>query len=63
MKYLSYNFPITENDLNVLNLCKVFTAEDVKSIIDMSEAKNREILYKIGVAAGENSVKAKDIPI
>lgn len=51
IKYLRYNFPITENDLNGLGLGKNFTNKDAASIIDMSNASNRELLYEIGVAA------------
>ena len=51
IKYLRYNFPITENDLNGLNLGNSFTRNDVESLIEMSNSENREILYKIGFAA------------
>ena len=51
IKYLRYNFPVTENDLNGLGMGKNFTAKDVAGIIDMSNAGNRELLYEIGVAA------------
>lgn len=53
IKYLRYNFPITENDLNGLGLEKNFSDEDVKSLIEMSNAGNREVLYKIGLAASD----------
>lgn len=56
IKYLRYNFAITENDLNALNLGRTFNNDDVESIVEMSNAHNRELLYKIGVAAS-NSVK------
>jgi uncharacterized protein len=53
LKYLRYNFPITENDLNGLHLGRGFTPADVASLIEMSNAENRHILYDIGVAAAE----------
>lgn len=53
IKYLRYNFPITENDLNGLKI-GTFSEEDVESLIEMSNAQNREILYKIGVAASNS---------
>lgn len=51
IKYLRYNFPITENDLNGLNLGKNFTSADVLSLIEMSNSQNKELLYDIGFAA------------
>lgn len=58
LKYLRYNFPITESDLNGLQISeKSFTEKDVESLVEMSNAENREILYKIGKAAGEGEIK------
>ncbi len=54
IKYLRYNFPITENDLNGLELEKTFTKDDVESLIEMSNAKNRQLLYDIGKAASKS---------
>jgi patatin-like phospholipase/acyl hydrolase len=51
IKYLRYNFPITENDLNGLSLGRNFTSKDVDSLVEMSNAKNRQLLYDIGLAA------------
>lgn len=51
IKYLRYNFPITENELNSLGLGKTFNQEDVASLVEMSNAQNREILFDIGFAA------------
>jgi patatin-like phospholipase/acyl hydrolase len=48
ISYLRYNFRISENDLNDLGFKKIFTAADVKSIIDMSNSNNRQLLYQIG---------------
>ena len=53
IKYLRYNFPITVNDLNHLNLGRDFNDKDVASLIEMSNADNRELLYQIGVGASE----------
>jgi patatin-like phospholipase/acyl hydrolase len=58
LKYLRYNFPITENELNSLKISDTsFTEKDVESLVEMSNAGNREILYKIGKAAGEREIK------
>ncbi len=57
IKYLRYNFPITENDLNGLGLGKTFSAKDVESLIEMSNAENRQELYDIGVAASSSVLK------
>ena len=51
VSYLRYNFRITEDDLNNLGFTKIFTAADVKSITDMSNADNRQLLYEIGAKA------------
>ncbi|KAA9041259.1 patatin [Ginsengibacter hankyongi] len=48
ISYLRYNFRITENDLNELGFTRIFTAADVKSITDMSNSANRQLLYQIG---------------
>ena len=58
LKYLRYNFPITENDLNSLQVPdKYFTEEDVESLIEMSNSGNRELLYEIGKVAVERQIK------
>lgn len=58
LKYLRYNFPITENDLNGLQMPgKSFTEKDVDSLTEMSNAENRQILYEIGKIAGEREIK------
>lgn len=51
IKYLRYNFPITKQSLDNLQLGKTFDNEEVASIIEMSNAENRELLYQIGLAA------------
>lgn len=57
IKYLRYNFPITVDELNGLGLGKKFTQTDVVSLVEMSNAENREELYQIGEAAAKNEVK------
>lgn len=57
IKYLRYNFAITENELNGLGLGKSFSDKDVESLVEMSNAQNREELYVIGEAAAKDSVK------
>jgi patatin-like phospholipase/acyl hydrolase len=59
--YLRYNFLINKDTLNDLKLDedklielgydKTFDDEGAKNIVDMAKAKNREILYEIGVKA------------
>ncbi|HEY5465210.1 MAG TPA: patatin-like phospholipase family protein [Hanamia sp.] len=56
ISYLRYNFCISENDLNNLGFKQTFTVADVKSIGDMSNSGNRELLYQIGCKAC-NSIK------
>ena len=51
ISYLRYNFQITADDLNKLGFKKTFTDVDVKSIVDMSNATNRQLLYEIGSKA------------
>jgi len=58
IKYLRYNFAITQNDLNGLGLGKTFTEKDVESLVEMSNAENRHLLYKIGVAASSSIKKS-----
>ena len=53
LSYLRYNFRITEDDLNALDFKRTFTATDVKSITDMSNSSNRQLLYQIGWKASE----------
>lgn len=57
LKYLRYNFPITVDKLNNLGLGKNFTEKDVESLIEMSNAGNREILFRIGEAASRDEVQ------
>ncbi|HUZ57787.1 MAG TPA: patatin-like phospholipase family protein [Hanamia sp.] len=48
ISYLRYNFCISEKNLNDLGFQKKFTDIDVKSINDMSNSGNRQLLYQIG---------------
>jgi uncharacterized protein len=81
LKYLRYNFPITQNDLNGLELILskddlkaleikdaepeangkdfkiTFTQKNVDSLAEMSNSQNKELLYKIGVAASKEILK------
>ncbi|WP_296704369.1 hypothetical protein, partial [Algoriphagus sp.] len=57
IKYLRYNFAMTENELNGLGFGKTFSKKEVESLIEMSNSENREELYKIGEAAAKGSVK------
>ena len=58
IKYLRYNFPMTENTLNGLGLGKTYSKADVDNLIEMSNAENRQELYKIGVAASSSILKS-----
>lgn len=51
LSYLRYNFSFSEENLNALDLGKVYDAKAVNEISDMAKAKNKEELYKIGYAA------------
>lgn len=53
LKYLRYNFPITVENLDDLNLGSTFDENDVENLVEMSNAENRQILYKIGLAASK----------
>lgn len=57
LSYYRYNFPLTENSLNGLNLGRSFKDADVDDLIEMSNAKNRFLLYEIGEKAGRETVK------
>lgn len=58
VKYFRYNFPITENDLNGLGLGKTYSEKDVENLIEMSNAENRQELYRIGVEASRSVLKS-----
>jgi patatin-like phospholipase/acyl hydrolase len=60
LKYLRYNFPLTENDLNGLGLeNEQFDEKRVNSLIEMSNANNRELLYAIGEKSAASQIKEK----
>lgn len=48
ISYLRYNLCLTTDELNKLGFKKLFKEPDVKSIADMSNSNNRELLYEIG---------------
>jgi patatin-like phospholipase/acyl hydrolase len=50
ISYLRYNFSFSEKNLNELKLGKEYDAAAVNEISDMANAKNKEMLYKIGFA-------------
>lgn len=60
LKYLRYNFRLTENDLNGLELDREFDAAMVENLTEMSNAENRFLLYEIGEKAAE-VMRAEDI--
>jgi len=53
IKYLRYNFPITIDSMNKLNVenGKKYNSKDIANLVEMSNAGNRQILYQIGLAA------------
>ena len=51
LSYLRYNFAITKDNLNALDLGREFNDHDVTSIADMAKARNKELLYEIGYRA------------
>jgi len=55
LHYVRYNVSLNDFELNKLGF-KV-TPNKIKSLHDMSQAKNKDILYEIGSAAAENDVK------
>jgi len=58
IKYLRYNFSITESNLNSLGLGQTYAHNEVENLLEMSNAQNREELYKIGVAASSSILVA-----
>ena len=51
LSYLRYNFAITKENLNALEMGREFDDHDAMSIADMAKAKNKELLYEIGKKA------------
>ena len=62
LSYLRYNCPLTQENLNSMNLGKTFNQKDVDGIVEMSNAGNRELLYKIGEKASVE-IKEEHFPI
>lgn len=63
LSYLRYNFLITAESLNGLKLNdRTYSREDVKNLLEMSNAENRFILYDIGVAAAQADIRGDDFP-
>jgi hypothetical protein len=55
-----YGF-ITKDELNGLNLGRTFSDSDVPDIAEMSNSKNKKLLYEIGTAAAEKEVKTEHL--
>ena len=53
IRYLRYNFPITVDSMNQLNIenGKKYSGKEIANLVEMSNAENRHILYQIGLAA------------
>lgn len=51
ISYLRYNFAITAKNLNTLGFEKTFDEDDAAGIADMAKARNKELLYEIGLRA------------
>lgn len=62
LSYLRYNCPLTQENLNSMNLGKTFNQKDVDGIVEMSNAGNRELLYNIGEKASVE-IKEEHFPI
>jgi patatin-like phospholipase/acyl hydrolase len=67
LTYLRYNIEMSQNSLGNLNLGATYTtrnydAKEIKSLMDMAKAENRELLYHIGVAAS-HSIQSSHFPI
>lgn len=59
LKYLRYNYPFTQNDLNALQMGKSFSEKRVKDLMEMSHAKNRKALLRIGEKVAEKIVSER----
>lgn len=63
LSYLRYNFLIDTETLNSLKLNgKKYAKQDVKNLLEMSNAENRYVLYDIGAAAAANDVHPEHFP-
>ncbi|MCT4628819.1 patatin-like phospholipase family protein [Winogradskyella sp.] len=56
LHYIRYNVLLDENELNDLGYTDL-TEEHINSLREMSESKNKELLYEIGSKAAEREVK------
>lgn len=56
-RYLRYNQAFTINDLNSLKISKDVDEELLESLIEMSNAENRHLLYEIGQKTAGNIIK------
>ncbi|MBW1298123.1 patatin-like phospholipase family protein [Aquimarina litoralis] len=59
LHYIRYNVLLDENELNDLGFANL-TANQIDSLREMSESKNKELLYEIGAKAAERDVVASD---
>ena len=59
INYLRYNFAMTVEELNKLDLNRDFLEEEIDEIVEMSNSENRYLLYKIGNQAAKNAMKAE----
>jgi patatin-like phospholipase/acyl hydrolase len=57
LHYIRYNVKLDENDLNSLGFS--LSEKETDSLREMSESKNKELLYDIGKKASENDVDTK----
>ena len=57
LHYIRYNVKLDENDLNSLGFS--LSEKEIDSLREMSESKNKELLYDIGKKASENDVDTK----
>lgn len=55
LHYIRYNVLLDENELNSLGFADL-TEKQIESLSDMSNAKNKELLYQIGLKASERDV-------
>lgn len=63
LSYLRYNCLLDTETLNKLSgNGKTYTKEDVKNLLEMSNAENRFILYDIGAAAAQKDVQEAHFP-
>ena len=59
LHYIRYNVMLEENEMNSLGLN--FTQKELESLREMSDAKNKDILYEIGSKAAAVQIKPEHI--